>query len=434
MMQPEVQVEAVSPVKRKVTVNVAVEAVVQALESSYAKVQKTAQLKGFRQGKVPRAMLEKFYQHDVEREAMETLVRDSYPKALEQAGHTPLAQPQVEPGPFARNQPFSYAATFEIRPTVTLGDYKSLQLTQTPQDVTADEVAQQLDLMRDSMTQLAPTDDDAVVAVGMVARIDFDGTVDGKPFDGSSAKDFVVDIGSHKLLPGFEEQLLGKKTGETCTVEFTYPDDYFNVSLANGKGIFSVTIKELKQKIVPDLDDDFAKSIGDYADVAALTTAVHAQLSGRKAQETRSQLGEQALRQLLERHPFEVPETMVGWELSSMFQEFEQRLKREGKTPQQVGATPESFIQEYETLARDRVRSFLVLEAIAQAEQMTVSEQDFEDRLKMIADSMGENIPKVRMLYEKNNLVSSLKTEILHQKCLDFVVKQSKIETEMGKK
>lgn len=426
-MSPQVQVEEVGPVKRKITVNVSAEQVAQALEASYAKVQKTAQIKGFRQGKVPRDMLEKFYRQDAEREAMEALVQQSYSQALEQTGQAPLARPQVEPGPFDRTQPFSYSATFEIRPVVTLGDYKTLDLTKPVSAVEDADVEAQLMQMREAMTQLAPLDDDAVVANGMVARIDFSGTVDGKPFEGSEATDFVVDIGAGKLLAPFEEQLLGKKIGETCTVKFAYPDDYFNVTLSGGAGEFTVTIKELKQKILPDFDDDFAKSMGDYADAAALQAAVREQLVTRKEYEVNAQLGEQALKILLERHPFDVPEVMVGWELSAMFQEFEQRVKREGKTLQQVGVTPEAFIQEYESLARDRVRSFLVLEAIAKAESITISNDDVENRLKMIADSVGENVPKVRLMYEKNNLLDSLKTEILHQKCLDFVVKQSKI-------
>lgn len=435
-MAVEVQVEELSQISRKLSVTVPADDVKAARQAAVQKVQKNAKVKGFRPGKVPPAMVEKLYGRDVILEAMESLVQESYPKALEEAGVHPLAQPQVEPAMIGEDDSFSYTATVEVRPEVTVDakNYTGLKLEHDEVTIPEGERDAQIERMRDAMTTLAPAGDDAAVAEGMVAHIKFSGQVDGKSFEGSEADDFPVDIGAGSMLPSFEEQLVGMKAGETKEISFEYPEEYFNVSLSGGKAVFQVTVKEVKNKVKPELDDDFAKSVGEYENFAALQSAITEQMQKARDHDIKSQLGEQIITSLIESTPFEVPETMVGWELSSMYQNLEQRAKAEGQDMKAMGITPESFMEQYRDAAVERIRGYLLLDAIAKAESIEASEDDVDARLQEIADGSGENLPRVRLYYEQNNLIPSLEAELIHQKCVDFVIEKSKIKVKKAKK
>lgn len=434
-MVQNVQLEELSSIKRKLTIELSAQAVAAALDASFQKVQQKAELKGFRKGKVPRPMIEKYYAGELRTEAVDTLVQQSYPEAVKQVAQVPIARPQITIGELQAQQSFTYEAIFEVRPHVQVEkqQYSGFQLTQTETVIAEEEIDRQVQVLRQSLTQLQPLEASAGIATGMVARIDFVGTVDGKAFDGGTAKDFVVDVGGGNLLPIFEQQLLGMQVGEQRAIEFRYPDDYFNLSLAGSQAKFTVDLKELKKKVLPELNDDFAKSVGSHRTLADLRQAVRAQIQALRDREVKASFSEQIMTQLLERHPLEVPEAMVGWELSAMYERVEQRARAEQKTLAELGITPEGFIREHEALARDRVRGYLLLDAIAEAEGFAVGDDEVERRLQEISDAAGETLPKVRLYYEQRQLIPALKAELLHEKCLDFAIKHSKIKIEKAK-
>lgn len=426
-------IENVSPVQRKLTVDVAVEQVAAALEKAYAKVQKTATMKGFRQGKVPRNLLAKYFRRETETAAIEHLVESTYSEASKQSNVTPISRPQFETGAFAAGQPFSYSATFEIRPEVQLTTYSGFTLQRAEFTITDAEVEEQLRHAQQAMTRLTPVDETTGFAEGMVARIDFEGTADGKSFDGGKATDYIVDLDQGNVLPAFAEQIRGMRNGEQRAIQFAYPADYFNVSIAGSTAHFQVTCKELKRKVVPALDDELAKELGNFQTLADVRADIRRRLETMKDRQVKGALAEQAMRQLLERHPFDVPQTMVGWELQSMWQDLERRAKAQQKTMADLGMTPEPFVKEYETAARDRVRGYLLLDAIADAEQMTATDDEIDARLEEIAQATSQPTPKVRLYYEQNNLLATLRRERIHEKALDFIIRQSKIEIEKVK-
>lgn len=434
-MQKAVEVEVLSSVKRKITVNVPVEDVVKALKDSYTKVQKDAKLKGFRQGKVPRHLIDKHYRGELEAEAMEQLVQTSFPNAVKETNLSPLSRPQVTPGSFSQDAPFVYSAVVEIKPELEIKKYSGFKLEREDYKVEQKEIDAQLEQMQMSMTTLEPIEDkDAIVEEGMVVRVDYEGTIKDKVFEGGKAQDFVLDVGGGNLIPEFEVALKGMKVGETRDVKLSYPEDYFNINLAGEDAIFKVTLKEIKKKNVPALDDELAKSLGAYETIKELKDVIAKRLEDGYANKAKQELGEQAIKQLLAEHEFEIPETMVGWELHSMYQQMEQQAKSEGKDLAQMGLNPESFVQEYEPIARERVRTMLILDAIAESEKIEVTEQEVEDRLKLLAETWGEALPKVRQYYEKNKLISALNEELLREKTLDFVVEKSKINVKKSKK
>ncbi len=430
----QVEVEELGPVKRKLTINIASEQVSEAFEQAYTKLQQEAKLKGFRKGKVPRNLLVQHYGAAAQEEAVEWLVKNSYPEAVTKSGVTPLARPAIEPGPLTENAPFQYVATIEVRPTITVRDYSGVSLEREEFVIEESSIEEQLTALRHNMMKLLPVEGDVELSTGMVARVDFTGTSDGKPFEGSEAKDFLIDVGSGSVLPDFEQQILGMKLGETREVKFQYPAEYFNISLAGGQATFHVTLKDVKSKSLPDLTDEFAKELGEYQTMQEVRAAVRKQLEERNEQTVRSNLGQQAIEQLLAQNPFEIPESMVGWELQYMFHQLHEQLQGEGRTIEQAGITPEAFVAEHEPLARQRVQQRLLLDAIAEAEQLQVSDEDVENRLKQIAESVGETLPKVRLHYEQKNLLPGLKIALLQEKALDFVIERAKIKLKKAKK
>lgn len=429
-----VEVQELGPVKRKLTISVPATSVSRAISRAYDTLQHDAKLKGFRKGKVPRPLLEREYAHAARETAIEFLVKESYPEALTTSGVTPLSHPTIDPGPLLENVDFHYQATIEICPTIQVKEWSGLKLEGHEVIVEEHDVEEQVFHLRQGLTKLIPVDANATVEEGIVARVDFVGTADGKPFEGSDAKDFVLDVGSGNVLPAFEERILGMKCGETREVAFAYPEDYFNLTLAGSQAKFSVTVKDLKRKVVPEAGDEFAKELGDYQTMAEVRSAVNQQLKTQQEQATRAQLAQDALAALLAKNDFEVPESMVGWELQYMLHQLQEQLRGEGKTIGGIGLTPEAFVAEHEPTARHRVRQRLLLDAIATAQQLVVTEDDVEARLKQIGESAGETLPKVRLYYEQHKLIDGLKTALLHEKALDFVLERAKIKIKKVKK
>lgn len=432
-MTLNINIENVSAIKRKVTVQVPAEIVANALQAGMAKVQQKATLDGFRAGKVPKPMLEKHFGDAIARESLDSVLDATFTDAVTKSELTPLGQPEITPtGLPTAGETFTYALTFEIRPTVSVQQYKKLALTQTVAEVTDADVDAQLKQYQESMTQVEAAPEGTVAAAGMLARLDFEGTADGKSFEGSSGKDVIVDIGSGALLKAFEAELVGMTVGETKTMSFSYPADYFNVTLAGSTATYTVTCKELRKKIIPELNDEFAKDLGSYHTLADVKKEIREKLTELRAGEAKQALEQHAMQALVEANPVEVPQTMIGWELSHLYQQFEDRLKRERMTWEQSGMTPDQFVQQYSTVARDRVAGYLLLDAIATSESIAATDDELSARILTMAKNSTEEAERLRRLYEERNLLGALKTEILHQKCLDFVLSQATIKSEVG--
>ena len=430
----QTKIENVSSIKRKISVDVPVERVAEALEKAYQKVQKTAKLKGFREGKVPRDMLEKFFKNEVEKEAIESLIATTYPEALKKENINPVSRPAVDFGDFDGKTQFSYTAEFEIHPVVEVTDHHGLSLEKTERTINDELVDKRLKAIQQSMTQLEPVDENATLGEGLVGYVDFNGTADGKPFNGSKAENFLVDVGSGSLLKEFEGEILGMKKGETRKIEFIYPKDYFNKDLAGKKGLFDVTVKDLKLKKVPELNDDFAKDLGSYKNLDEVKADLRKRMESAVEYEAKTELANQAMEILVKKHQFEVPEAIVLSELKGMFESFVNQLQRQGKKFEDSGITTEKFIEQYKPVAENRVRGYYIIEAIAHLEKLEVSDNDVEERFKTISANVGQPLQKVKEYYTNNNLIIGLKTQILHEKALDFVVSKAKIKSKKLKK
>lgn len=424
----QTKLETVSPTKKKITVDVPLEKVAAALEKAYSKVQKNAELKGFRKGHVPKEMLDQYYSRDIEVETIDELIKATYEEAITKEGAFPVSKPEVTAaGAFQKDAPFQYSMTFEVRPEVTIEGYQNLPLQHEEKKVTEELVDSRLRSLQQAMTQLEPALEGAELQKGKAGFIDFKGTANGLLFKGGEATNFFVDIGSGQMLKAFEDNIIGMKKGDMRHIEFDYPADYFNKELAGKKGAFDVTLRELKMKNVPELNDDFAKDLGDFKTLDDVKKDIRTNLEKGFEREASLEMGNQAMEALIKKHQFEVPEAFIASELHVMFESFARQIQAQGKKFEESGITPEQFVEQYKSVAADRVRGFLILDAISKTENISVNEADIEDRLNIIATQSRQPLPKVREYYDKEDRINSLKIQILHEKTLDFIVSKGKI-------
>ncbi len=422
------QVSDVTSVKKKIHVEVPVDKVNAAFEKAFAKVQQNASLKGFRKGKVPKDMIEKHYQNEWVQEALEEVLQDSYMAAMQAENLIPISRPDIEPGKLTKNVPFTYEATFEVRPEVKVKDYAGLKLKAESVNVANEEVETELKRLQELFAQMVPPLEGAGVGKESVVTVDYTGKVEGKEFPGNTASDFVIDIPSGNLMAGFAEKLLGATIGEVREFEIDYPADYFNKELAGKKGQFSVTIKEFKTKVLPEINDDFAKDLSKGGTLLELRQMIRKDIEMAKDRARRRVLGQQALDHLIEKNEFEVPTSLQMLELRSLFEQFQQHLQQQQQSLESTGMTPEKFIQEYSDVAKQRVKGYLILDSIAETESVGVNDDDIENFYQGLAAQLGEQITKIRAYYGENDRKNALKVKILQEKTLDFVIDKAKIE------
>lgn len=422
------QITDVSTVKKKIHVEVPADKVNAAFEKAFEKVQKNASLKGFRKGKVPKDMIEKQYHAELTQEALEEVLQESYMAAMQAENLIPISRPDITPGKLAKDVAFSYDATFEIRPEVQVKDYTGIKLKGESVDVKNEEVDAELTRLQELFAQLVPPLEGAGVGKESVVTVDYIGKVDGKEFPGNTASDFVIDIPAGNLMPQFAEKLMGATIGEVREFEIDYAADYFNKELASKKGQFSVTVKDIKTKVLPEINDDFAKDVAKGGTLLELRQMVRKDIEMAKDRARRRVLGQQALDHLVEKDPFEIPTSLQMLELRSLFEQFQHHLQQQQQTLESTGMTPEKFIQEYSDVAARRVRGYLILDAIAEAESVNVSDEDIENFFQGLAAQLGEPITKIRAHYDENDRKNALKVKILQEKTLDFVIDKAKIE------
>ncbi len=427
-------IEDVSSVKKRLKVEVDADVVAEARMLAMKELQKAAKVEGFRPGHVPPQIIEQRFAHEIKHQMMEKVVDLTLLTALQQSQLTPISRPEIEPGLSTAMGGISYSALFEILPEITVKekDYKGLKLEKTEVTAETTEVDQELLRLQQAMTQLEPLPTETALAAGHVATIDFKGLIEGKEYKEGEAKDFLVELGAGGLLPEFEKALTGAKTGEEKEIHFSYPTDYFNKDLAGKKAEFKVKVKDIRKKNVPKLDDDFAKDVGDYKSLKEVKEDLSKRIVQAKESQQKGVLYNAILKQLVEKVKFEIPESLANSELAHMLEELTAELKKRGQKLEDLN--PEEVIKHYKPEAEFRVRGFLVLDKVAHEEKMEATDAEVENRLKAIATNINRPFEEVRTHYEKNRLLPSLKTRIIHEKALEFLLNEAKIKIVKPKK
>lgn len=428
-------IEKVTSIRQRIAVEAPAEVVDKAFAAATEKIRREAKVPGFRQGKIPETIIHQKFGEDLAVEAIRELVRATYPKAVEETQAKPLADPTIEPdGKIEKGKPFAYKAEFEVYPEFTAENYAGLKLEQEKVAVTDEDVETELRRLQRQMTQLEPSPE-GEVGPGMIAMIDFKGTAGGAPFPGSEAENYVVDFGGGNLLEEFEVEIKGMKASEEREIEFSYPADYFKKEIAGKRGAFKVKVKEVRKKIVPELNDDFAKELGSFQNLAEVRADLKKRILEYREAIVKNVLREQAIRLLIEKHKeLEAPTPLVEAELGNMLEQLDRQLKTQGRSLAEAKVDAKLFVKSNAGEAMNRAKGYMIVNAIAAQEKIETTDEELEKRLNEIAASNRQPVAKIREHMEKNNLVEQLRSQLRFEKTLDFVLSKAKISETKPKK
>lgn len=424
-----VQVEQLEKNMAKLTVEVPAEELEKAIQSAYMKQKGKISLPGFRKGKVPRQMIEKMYGVGIFFEdAANELISQEYPKAVEESGLDIVSRPTVDVEQIEKGKPFIFTAEVAVKPEVTLGKYMGVQVTKIDTSVTEEEIDEEINKERENNARTI-TVEDRPVADGDTAVIDFEGFVEDKPFEGGKGENHSLVIGSHSFIDTFEEQLIGKNTGDELEVKVTFPEEYHAEELAGKPAVFKVKINEIKAKELPELDDDFAQDVSEFDTLTEYRESVKTKLTEGKEAAAKRDKEEEALGKIIDKSKMEIPEAMIETQVGNMVNEFANRMAQQGLSMEQymqfTGMTPEKMQEQMKPEALKRIKTGLVLEQIAKEENIEVTDEEVEAEVTRMAEMYGMEADKLKE-YMGDAEKDSMKKDLAVQKAVDLIMENIK--------
>jgi len=423
----DVQVQDISTIRKKLTFTIPADQVETEINTAYQKLAKTAKIKGFRKGKVPKNMLVQYYEPQMQEQVAGRLVNDTYFKALLEHKIPAISNPEItESGDVASGQPFTYVAEVEIKPEIEVKDYTGLKLEKEKFVADPKVVEDKLEEMRASRSEMV-TSKRKVARDGDFAIIDFEGFIDGVPFDGGKGTDHQLELGSGSFIPGFEEQVVGMKRDQEKDVEVTFPENYGSEELAGKPAVFKVVLKDIKEKSLPKLDAEFAKGFG-LESVEEIREKLDESYQTQEKARVENDLRERLMNQLIEKNPCEVPETMVASQLEYMLGNIRARMQQQGMSMEMLGMTEESFNAMYRDTAVSQVQGSLILEAVARAEEIKIEDGDLDAKLEEIATMSNAPLETVKNYYANDEAKQGLLSQIVEEKTLSFLLEKSKVK------
>ena len=400
-----------------------------ACEKAYQKQKNKIQIPGFRKGKAPRAMIEKMYGKEIFYEdAANEVIPSAYEKAYDESGEDIVSTPKIDVVQLEAGKPFIFSAEVALKPPVELGKYKGVKVEKFDATVTDEDVDKALEEERERNARSVAVTDRAVKD-GDNIILDFEGFVDGVAFNGGKGENYPLTIGSGQFIPGFEDQLIGKEIGSECEVNVTFPEDYQADDLKGKDATFKCTVKEIKEKQLPDLDDEFASEVSEFDTLDEYKADVRKNLEEKKAAEAKSAKEDAVIKAIIEDSKMEIPEAMKDTQKRQMIEEFAQRIQSQGLSFDQymqfTGMTADKLLEQVEPQVMDRIQSRLVLEAVAKAEGIVASEEDFDKKVEELMDSYKMEKDKVlEMLGEEGK--KQMMEDIAVTKAVEFVTENAK--------
>ncbi|RGS00431.1 trigger factor [Heyndrickxia coagulans] len=410
------------------TVEVDAETVDKSLDKAFKKVVKQINVPGFRKGKIPRPLFEKrFGVESLYQDALDMIVPGEYEKAIEETDIEPVDTPNIDVEQMEKGKPLIFKATVTVKPEVKLGEYKGLEVEKPDTEVTDEDVEEELKKLQERLAELV-IKEDGEAEMGDTVVIDFEGFVDGEAFEGGSAENYSLELGSGNFIPGFEEQLVGVKTGDEKEIEVTFPEEYHASELAGKKAVFKVKVHEIKAKHLPELDDEFAQDADDEVETLdALKEKIKKDLKESKEHAAKHAVEDAVVEKAAENAEMDIPEAMINTELNRMLQEFEQNLSAQGLNLelyyQFSGQNEEALRNQMKEDAEKRVRFNLTLEAIANAEKLEVSDEEVDEELKRMSEMYGMPVEDIRRVLGSTD---GIKADLKARKAIDFLVQNSK--------
>jgi trigger factor len=414
------------------TVEVAADRVDAALDKAFKKVAAKVNVPGFRKGKVPRAMFEKrFGVESLYQDALDILLPEAYMEAVQETGIDPIDRPEVDVQEMGKGQVLKFTAKVQVKPEVTLGDYKGLELPAASSEVTAEDIENELNQLQQRHAELTVVEEGAAQN-GDVTVIDFEGFKDGVPFEGGKAEKYSLELGSNSFIPGFEEQIVGMAKGEEKDINVTFPENYHSEELKGQAVTFHIVLHDIKRKNLPALDDEFAKDVSEFDTLEEFKQDIAKRLQERKEQNAQREKENAVVAKASEAAEVEIPSVMIENEVESMLADFENRLKQQGMNLdmyfQFSGQTKDELKVQMQGDAEKRVRQNLVLEAIAKAEGIEATDEDLNEELEKLASQFQRSVEEIRAILTANGNIESMKSDLVTRKTVQFLLDNSKTE------
>lgn len=411
------------------TIEVEAEKVNDALDKAFKKVVGRVSVPGFRKGKVPRKIFEaKFGVESLYQDAIDILLPEAYMFALKETGIEPIDRPEVDIESFGKNEPMKLTAKVQVKPEVTLGEYKGIEVEAMDTSVKEEDIQAELERLQNRHAELVPVEEGGAQK-GDITIIDFEGFLDGEPFEGGKGEDYSLELGSNSFIPGFEDGVVGMAKGEEKDIEVTFPEDYHAEELKGKKAIFKVKVKDIKRKVLPELDDEFAQDVSEFETFEEFKKDLENTIKARKEREFRIHQEQTVIAKAVENATFDLPEVMVENELEDMMQEFQTNLRAQGLSldlyTKFTNQSEEDLREQMRSDAEQRVRNNLVLEAIAKAEGLTATDEELDQELAALADSYQRSVEEIRQILEANGRIDDVRMGLTVKKAADFLVDNS---------
>lgn len=424
-----VKVEKLEHSMAKLTVELAAEELEKAIEKVYLKQRNRISIPGFRKGKAPRALIEKMYGEGVfYEEAAETLINESYPDAVTESGEDIVSRPEISVSQIEKGKPFIYTAEVALKPPVELGKYKGIKVEAVDVSVSDEEIEEEInkELEKNArqvdVTDRSAKDDDTVI-------IDYSGSVDGVKFDGGTAEGQSLVLGSHTFIEGFEEQIVGHNIGDEFDVNVTFPEQYHEKSLAGKPAVFAVKLHGITMKQLPELDDDFVSDVSEFETVDEYKADIRQTIEDRKKVAARNKKEDEAVKALVEDSNIEIPQPMIDTEADEMVRNYENRFRSQGLTLEQymqyTGVTIDKLRDDMKQQAKLNIESRLVLEAVAEKENIEITDEDIEEEIKTMADNYGMPVDSMKSLVTDNER-KAITTDLKVRRAVDLIIENSK--------
>ncbi|MEK6690707.1 MAG: trigger factor [Nitrospirota bacterium] len=411
-------VEEISPIKKRFRIEIPKEVIEQETSDAYSRLNRKVKVPGFRPGHVPRQILEKQFSKNIEAEVIENLIPDYYLRSVRESGITPVENPTIEGEILIKkDSPLIFEATVEIKPTIEVKGYEGIEIERQSIDISEEDIEKTLKNIQESHARLEPFEESHTINNGDFCLISFEGFLGDKPIEGGNVQDYLVEIGSNVLVPGFEEQLIGSKKGGKLDIKVTFPEDYGVKDMTGKEGSFKVEIKEVKRKVLPDFDNEFAKDLGQNS-ISELRDKVKEEIEKEKKRIAERDQKDTIIKKLLETHSFEVPSSMVERELRILTNRRKKQVLQAGGSLE--GIDENNLRTELSLIASERVKAGLILETIGKKENISVSDEDLNKRIDEISSELRENPEDIKKLYiSKDGSLEGLRSEIFVEKTLD---------------
>ncbi|MGD2127106.1 MAG: trigger factor [Desulfobacteraceae bacterium] len=421
--------EEISPVKKKLIIEVEAEEVDKKLDKAYSRLGKKAKIRGFRPGKVPRKILERYFGDQVVEDVARNLVTETLPKAVEETQTYPLSMPMVENETLRVGQNFKYAAIMEVKPIFELKDYEGIEVEREMLSVTDEDVDKQLEEIRKANGQLKPVGEDRGVQEDDYVVLEYEGFEGGKPLDGIKADNFLLRVGSDEFHPEFEKRLVGLKVGDNTEIEVDFEENTFHNKLAGKSVHFKVKVSGIKLMELPELNDEFAASLGaDFSDLETLKKKIKEDLTTKEEKRIDAELKERLLKKISETVSFELPESLVDTEIRYGIENVKQNLIRIGSSIEKAGLTEEKLKEDLRPASEKRVKDLLILGEIAKQNDLNINESELSEGFSEMAEKSGQDPQVLRRYYEAKQLVDAFRERLLEEKTLNYLVKAAKIK------